>query len=102
MKLSTNHTSIGRVITIEVDEVLDLQSHGIFVDACKLAEHHDQNTIDVNLRNTRNIRDSGLAMLLMLREITGCESDSIRLVNFSPEIRGQLITSKVGKQFHIV
>ena len=102
MKLSTVHTSTGRVITIETDEELDLKSHGVFVDACRLAGYPDQTYIDVNLRKTRHIRASGMAMLLMLRELTGWERDRIRLVNCSPEIRGQLSTSKVENQFQLL
>ena len=102
MKLSTSHTSIGRVITIDTDEELDLQSHGVFVDACKLAEHSEQSTIDVNLMKTRNIRCSGLAMLLMLRELTDSEINRIRLVNYNSDIRNQLMTSKVGQEFQLV
>lgn len=102
MNLSTIHTSTGRVITIETDEELDLKSHGVFVDACRLAGHPDQSYIDVNLGKTRNIRGSGMAMLLMLRELTGWEGSRIRLVNCSPEIRGQLLTSKVGNQFQML
>ena len=101
MKLSTIHTSTGRVITIETDEELDLKSHGIFVDACKLAKQLDQSHIDINLGRTRNIRGSGIAMLLMLRDLTGWGSNRIRLLNCSPEIRGQLMTSEVGSQFQL-
>lgn len=102
MKLSTFHTSTGRVITIETDEELDLKSHGVFVDACRLAKHPDQTHIDVSLGKTRNIRSSGMAMLVMLRELTGWERSRIRLVNCSPGIRGQLSTSKVGNQPQVV
>jgi hypothetical protein len=102
MKLTTSHTSIGRVISIETDEELDLKSHGVFVDACRLAGHPEQSTIDVNLMKTRKIRGSGVDMLLMLRELTGFESNRIRLINCNPEIRNQLITSKVGQHFQVV
>jgi anti-anti-sigma regulatory factor len=102
MKLTTSHASIGRVITIETDEELDLKSHGVFVDACNLAEHSEQSTIDVNLIKTRKIRGSGVAMLLMLRELTGCESSRIRLINCNPDIRNQLMASKVGRHFQVV
>jgi hypothetical protein len=102
MKLTTSHTSIGRVISIETDEELDLKSHGVFVDACRLAGHYEQSTIDVNLMKTRKIRGSGVDMLLMLRELTGCESNRIRLINCNPDIRNQLMTSKVGQHFQVV
>jgi anti-anti-sigma regulatory factor len=102
MKLATIHTSIGRVITIETDEDLDLRSHGVFVHACRLAEEPNLRAIEVNLGKTRKIRDSGLAMLLMLRERMGREANGIRLINCSPEIRSRLAASSVGTQFQLV
>jgi hypothetical protein len=102
MKLSTRHTSTGRVISIETDKELDLKSHGVFVEACRLGEHPEHSRIDVDLMRTRNIRGSGVAMLLMLRELTGWESSRIRLLNCKAEIRNQLMKSTVGQQFQVV
>jgi hypothetical protein len=102
MKLSTRHTSTGRVISIETDNELDLKSHSVFVDACRLARHPEHSRIDVDLMRTRNIRGSGVAMLLMLRELTGWESSRIRLLNCKAEIRKQLMKSTVGQQFQVV
>lgn len=100
MKLSTLQTSTGRVIRIEADEVLDLRAHGVFVDACRLADYPDLNRIEVNLGKTRNINDSGVHLLLMLYERTRTMSLDIRLINCSAEIRRRLTTSRIGKQFH--
>jgi len=102
MKLTTSHTSIGRVISIETDEELDLKSQGVFVDACRLAEDSEHNIIDVDLRRTQKIRASGVAMLLMLRELTGWEAPRIRLRNSNPDIRKQLMKSIVSQQLQIV
>ena len=102
MKLSTRHTSTGRVITIETDKVLDLTSHNVFVDACRLADCPDCNSIDVNLIKTRNIRASGVAMLLMLRQLTDCSCNRIRLLNCPPNVRNYLMKSKLGQQFQLV
>jgi anti-anti-sigma regulatory factor len=102
MKLAAIQTSIGRVIAIETDEDLDLRSHGVFVDACKLADDPHLKAIEVNLGRTRNIRDSGLAMLMMLRESTSRVSNRIRLVNCSPEIRSRLAASSIATQFQLV
>lgn len=102
MKLSTSNSSTGRVISIEADPELDLTAHGVFVDACRLAENPEHNTIDVDLRRTRKIRASGLAMLLMLRELTGLEGPRIRLRNCNPDIRKQLTKSIVSQQLQVV
>ena len=102
MTLSSRNYPTGRVISIETDEELDLTCHSVFVDACRQAEYFEHGTIDVNLRRTRTIRTSGLAMLLMLKKLTGWESSRIRLLNCNPEIRKQLMRSQVGQQFQVV
>ena len=102
MKLSSSYFPTGRVISIETDEELDLTSHSVFVDACRLAECANLSTIDVDLMRTRTIRASGVAMLLMLHKLTGWERSRIRLLNCNPEIRKQLMTSRVGQQFQVV
>ena len=102
MKLSTSNSSTGKVISIETDQELDLKAHGVFVDACRLAEHPEHNTIDVDLRKTRKIRTSGMAMLLMLRELTDREGPHIRLRNCNPDIRKQLMKSIVSQQLQVV
>jgi hypothetical protein len=81
MKISTHYTSTGRLVTIQADEELDLKSHGVFVDACRLAEQAEHSAIDVDLVRTRSIRGSGVAMLLMLRERTGWQRSRLRLLN---------------------
>jgi hypothetical protein len=68
-------------------EELDLKSHGVFVDACRLAGYPGQTHTEVNLRKTRHIRASGMAILLMLRAQTDWERNRIRPVSCGPEIR---------------
>lgn len=102
MILSSSYFGTGRVISTQTDEELDLRSHGVFVDACRLAKYPEPSTIDVNLTRTRTIRASGMAMLLTLQKITGWERSRIRLLNCNPEIRKQLVTSPMGQQFQVV
>jgi ABC-type transporter Mla MlaB component len=102
MKLTAVNTSDGRVIHIETDERLDLSVHGVFVHACKLAEYPNLRAIEVNLGKTRHILDSGLAMLLMLREGASHLGNCIKLVNCSAEIRNRLVESRVMTEFQIV
>jgi hypothetical protein len=101
MKLAAVNTADGRVIRIEADERLDLSVHGVFVHACKLAEYPNLRAIEVNLVKTRHILDSGLAMLMMLRERAGHLDNCIKLFNCSPEIRNRLLESRVLTGFQI-
>lgn len=102
MKLATINTSDGRVILIETDRRLDLSVHGVFVQACKLAEYPNLRGIEVNLGKTRKILDSGLAMLLMMRDHIGHFGHNIKLYNCTPEIRSRLLESRVMTEFRIV
>jgi len=72
------------------------------VQACNLAEHPNLLVIMVNLGRTRDILDSGLAMLLMLRDRAGHISKRIKLFNCAPEIRNRLLESPVMTGFQIV
>ena len=102
MKLAAINSSEGRVILIETDQRLDLSVHGVFVQACRLAEYPDLRGIEVNLGKTRQILDSGLAMLLMLRDRVGHFARYIKLYNCSPEIRNRLLESRAMINFLIV
>ncbi len=102
MKLAAVNTPDGRVILIETDERLDLCAHGVFVQACELAEYPDLRAILVNLVKTRDILDSGLAMLLMMRDRVGYFGQYIKLINCSPEIRNRLLECRVMTEFQIV
>ncbi len=102
MKLATVNTSDGRVVLIETDKRLDLSVHGVFVQACKLAEYPNLRGIEVNLGKTRLILDSGLAMLLMMRDHMSQFGRYIKLYNCSPEIRNRLLKSRVMTAFQIV
>lgn len=102
MKLADLSTSDGRVIIIETDERLDLCAHGVFAQACKLAEYPDLQAILVNLGKTMQILDSGLAMLLMLRDHASHLGQCLKLFNCSPEIRNRLLKSRVMTAVQIV
>ena len=57
--------------------------------------------IAVDLAHTRQIRDSGLAMLLMLHRRAGLPRGQIRLLNCRPEVRSRLRESGLGGHFAV-
>lgn len=87
------------VFTIEIDERLDLRFHRAFTYACELAEDTGAQTIEVDLAHTRQVNDSGLAMLLMLYRRAGLPQGQIRLLNCRPEVRSRLHESGLGGHF---
>ena len=89
------------MITIETEESLDVTSHGVFVNASRLAKRTDVTSIEVDLGKTRIVRDSGLAMLLMLSDLTDRSRNPIKLINCSPVIRNRLTATSVATRFQI-
>ena len=102
MKIIASDPSKRKVITIRVDEQLDFSAHRAFSHACEeLAAYPDTRRIIIDLSKTQRVFDSGLAMLLMLRDRAGRLKGRIMLANCGPEIRERLATGKFGAQFHI-
>jgi anti-anti-sigma regulatory factor len=87
------------VYTIEIDERLDLRFHRVFTRACELAEDADAAAIEVDLANTRQVNDSGLAMLLMLLRRAKLPRERMRLLNCHPEVRSRLCAHGLGGHF---
>jgi len=101
MKLSVRETTTGEIFTIETGEALDLRSCSVFLRACKLAEQSDPSVVEVNLGNTRVIRDSGLAMLLMLRDRIDRTGGCVKLLNCRPEIQTRLAGRPISAGFQV-
>jgi hypothetical protein len=101
MELKTVTTADGRVIAIQVDENLDLTVHSLFAQACELVADPNPGAIEVNVGRTLNVRDSGLAMLLMLKRCASHLDQPIKLVNCSPELRNSLLARRMDGQFSL-
>lgn len=101
MEISVSETDSEKVVTIEVDERLDCSVHSAFNRACRLAEATKTRNIVVDLKKTRRIADSGLAMLMMLRNRLGRVKNRVLLVNCRPEFRKSLSMIQFPAQFRI-
>jgi anti-anti-sigma factor len=101
MEISVSETGSEKVVTIEVDERLDCSVHSAFNSACKLVEAAESRKIVIDLSKTRRIADSGLAMLMMLRNRLGRVKNRILLVNCRPELRKSLAVIQFPTKFRI-
>ena len=100
MSMATTNVASGNVITIETGIVLDLQAFKAVLSASRFAETSDATAIDVNLAKTLHIRDSGVAMLLLLRKLTRWTCP-VRLINWDPVIHHRLTTILIGTKIQI-
>ncbi|MDX1697740.1 MAG: hypothetical protein R3308_05600 [Thiohalobacterales bacterium] len=101
MKIKTTDNRNGKTLLIRADRTLDCKIHSLFSDAALVARYPWINRIEIDLRKTRIIRDSGLSMLSMLRNKSGMQKRQIRLVNCRPEIRIRLIESPLARFLHV-
>jgi hypothetical protein len=101
MNLAKQQVASENVIHIETDKVLDLGAFETFLVASKQANMSATRSIDVDLGKTVHIRDSGLAMLQMLRKQTKWGTP-IRLVNWDPVIHRRLAAIPIGTDFQLV
>jgi hypothetical protein len=101
MNMANLQDAKGNVVTIEMDCILDLTAFAAFLSASNQANTRETESIDVDLRKTLHIRDSGVAMLQLLRRLTRCTCP-IRLVNWDPVVYYRLAACRVETQFDFV
>ena len=102
MQIRTILSETGRTLKIWASENLDLRLHKDFTNAAIVANYRLIDSIEIDLKNTRVIRDSGLALLLMLSRKTGLQKDHIRLLNCPENLQARLSGSKLASHFQVV
>lgn len=80
-RLYTALNTKGYVVTIETGDQVDLRIAGLVNRACILTEHFQASKIVVDLAETTQLLDSGLAMLLMMINSVGKHVEEITLEN---------------------
>jgi anti-anti-sigma regulatory factor len=95
MQIKTVDNANGRTLVIRADESLDCQIHSDFSQAAIVASYPWIKNIEIDLRSTTIIRDSGLSILSMLSRKSGLQRNHIKLVNCRPEIRARLRKCKL-------
>ena len=100
MPLTTQISSDGKTITINISGRFDFNVHQEFRQAYEQARHADTKYV-VNLAETEYMDSSALGMLLLLRERAGGDKADIEIVNCSPEIKKILTISNFHQLFKI-
>ncbi|MEZ5541002.1 MAG: hypothetical protein R3F42_03050 [Pseudomonadota bacterium] len=101
MQIRTIINDTGRTLRIWANESLDLQQHDTFSKAAIVASYTLINDIEIDLQNTRIIRDSGLALLLMLRRKTRQRNGSMRLINCPAELQTRFSNTSLAGDLRI-
>lgn len=80
----------GDRLILRAARCLDLSACPWFHRTVDMIGGHGIRQVVVDLGATREVRDSGLALLLMLRRHLGDGGDDLTLINCRPEILGRL------------
>ncbi len=80
----------GAMLVIHTSEMLDFSGYEPICEACKRS--WTLYRIDVDLQGTRDLRDSGIGILMMLALRARTISRRIRFINCSKAIRKRLET----------
>ncbi|MEZ5543458.1 MAG: hypothetical protein R3F42_15680 [Pseudomonadota bacterium] len=101
MQIRTVLNGTRRTLKIWVCETLDVQLHAAFANTAVVANYTLIDDIEIDLQHTRVIRDSGLALLMMLQHKCARHCSRIRLVNCSEELRSRLLLNNLAGHFQI-
>jgi len=102
MRIFIESSESKNVILIFADERLDLSAYGTFSEAAWIASNNPLATaIVVDLGRTKQLFDSGKAMLLSLHKMAGRLKNRIYLTNVGPGIKHQLSQGKIPSMFYI-
>ncbi len=102
MHISTIISSTGRTMRICASKYLDLQEHATFSNAAIIASYALVDDIEIDLQKTRIVRDSGLALLLMLYRRAKLKNSRIKLLNCPKELQNRLFRNNIAGHFQIV
>ena len=90
MRVKQFDDSNGRTLRVYTDRCLDVSIHSVF---SQVIDNPQVNVLEIDLRKTKLIRDSGLSMLSMLTNKSGLKREHIKLVNCRPKIRTRINNS---------
>ena len=102
MQIVTSENGNDDTIHIRTGESLDLSACNVITRVCNLASYRQVRFVVIDLGNTSNIRDSGLAMLILLRQRIGKMVRQITIINCRPEVKSRLLVSSLTTDFHFV
>jgi anti-anti-sigma regulatory factor len=99
MQIVTADIVNADTINIRTGKSLDLRALSMVTRVCNLVKHPQIRYVVIDLKNTRHIRDSGLAMLMLLRQRIGKMVRHITIVNCRPELKERLSVRSLTTAF---
>ena len=91
----------SKTLVLRIGECLDLSINALVQQAIQALEASRPERVVVDLTATRKVFDSGMALLLLLRNRAGHLRDRIYLTNCAPRICSRLARAGIASQFRI-
>lgn len=99
MQIITADNRNDDTISIRAGESLDLSACDVVTRVCNLAKHPHIRFVVIDLENTKHIRDSGLAILILLRQRARKLVRQITIVNCRSEVKSRIFASSLTTAF---
>ncbi len=99
MSITTNTSSDGKSVTINISGSFDYSSHAEFRESYRNSPASTQ--FEINMSGANYMDSSALGMLLLLREHAGGDNSRITITNCDGEIKKILEISNFDKLFNI-
>ena len=90
MWLNLTQTDAGLTVVVKVGDRLDISRTQLFAKARDWASQTGASRIDIDLGGTRRLFDSGLAILMRLRQRMDADDQALRVTNCEPSVDRQL------------
>ena len=91
----------SKTLVLRIGECLDLSIKAVVQQAVQSLQANRPERVVVDLTSTRKVFDSGMALLLLLRDRAGHLRDRIYLTNCAPRICSRLTRAGIASQFRI-
>lgn len=91
----------SETLVLRIGECLDLSINALVQQAIQALEASRPERVVVDLSATRKVFDSGMALLLLLRNRAGHLKDQIYLTNCAPRICSRLARAGIASRFRI-
>ncbi len=93
-------TQHGDAVIVDVGDELDISRSALMRSVTHMMRAKTIGTVMVDLRETKQLRDSGMALLLNLHRRAKAAQQQVYLLHCPPEFRHRMSAAGIDRLFH--
>ncbi len=102
MQTMQQPTQLGEAVLVDVGTTLDCSKSGLMQATARMMKAKTIGAVMLDLRDTQQLRDSGLALLLNLHRRAQAAQQQIYLMHCPQELRQRLAAVGIDRLFRFV